>query len=162
MAESVSFSFSRNEKVQVKEAPHVVGKVVQQNVTRSGTRQYLVQSISEGKQYHAWWDEDELEKASATPALAPEAKEGIKAAVEEHVKSIVPAITTAVQAGVQAASDHPDTAKAVQDSSAGKAGAASTTVAAIAKTIVENPTVQKLAGDAAKATLGALLPTAKS
>ncbi len=164
MGESVSFAFSRNEKVQVKEAPHIVGKVVSQIVARSGVRSYCVQHISatDGTQALPWWDEDELEKAAATPALAPSTKDAVKAAVEEHVATVIPAITTAVQAGVQAASDHPDAAKAVQDASAGKPGSAPSTVAAIAKTIVENPTVQKIAGDAAKSALAAVLPSTKS
>jgi hypothetical protein len=150
VTESVSFSFARKQRVQVKEAPHVFGKVVAQHVSSSGEKQYIVQTIKpDGDQLLQWWDEDELEPAAAASS-AP--------TVEEKR---APAIADVAHAAFNAVVNHPTTVaevgKAV-DAAMMTGGSAANNIksavtaalATVAKMAITDPQVKQAAGDAAK------------
>jgi hypothetical protein len=151
MTESVSFAFGRNERVQPKgTGAGAAGKVIGLHVNRGGVRQYYVQHVKpDGELMLQFWDEDELEAASAA---------GPSATVDEKR---APAIAEIAHAALGAVINHPNTVaevgKAV-DAALGKGTAAgnikeavTAALSAVGKMATTDPQVKQAAGNAATA-----------
>jgi hypothetical protein len=101
MTFSASFAFAPDEKVQLKEAPHVSGKVVGMHIDRNKTKSIIVRTTkTDGEVASQYFDEDELEAAvvpTKEPVKEPTKAEATKEAPKTDPSKQAPGGTAGAQ-----------------------------------------------------------------